>query len=186
MSIDDAALTDGVVRLRDWDSGDAEWYAATAGQDELIQRFTAESSSVTPEEVRAAITNLAGQPNAVGFLICDAVTGQRCGNIALRHEAGIGHVSYWLAAAARGRGLAARALQLVSRLAFDHLGLDQLRLWTHVDNTASRHVAERAGFQRDPERDQERQIKGSAWTTVAYALPPTAARDRKAGQTGHT
>jgi RimJ/RimL family protein N-acetyltransferase len=182
MSIDDPILTDGVVRLQDWDPTDAEWYAATAGQDELIQRFTAESPSVTPEEVRAAVTNLAGQPNAVGFLICDAVTGQRYGNISLRHEAGIGHVSYWLAATARGRGHASRALQLVSRLAFDQLGLDQLRLWTHVDNVASRHVAERAGFRRDPERDQQKQVKGTTWDTIAYALSPPA-RDQKADHT---
>jgi RimJ/RimL family protein N-acetyltransferase len=45
-------------------------------------------------------------------------------------------------------------------------------LWTHVDNLASRHVAERAGFRRDLERDQHRQVKGTTWETVAYTLSP--------------
>jgi hypothetical protein len=35
-------LRDEVVALREWDADDAEWYAATAATDELIQRFTAE------------------------------------------------------------------------------------------------------------------------------------------------
>jgi hypothetical protein len=45
------------------------------------------------------------------LLIWDAVSGERLGNIALSHADGIGHVSYWLAAAARGRGAATRALR---------------------------------------------------------------------------
>ncbi|QSB17397.1 GNAT family N-acetyltransferase [Natronosporangium hydrolyticum] len=75
-----------------------------------------------------------------------------------------------MAAAARGRGLALRALRLVCQLSFDQLGLDQLRLWTHADNVASRRVAERAGFHRDPERDQRKQLKRAVWETVGYAL----------------
>ena len=55
------SLTDGVVRLREWALTDAEWYAATAAHDDLIQRFTTESPSVTAEDVRAAITALAGR-----------------------------------------------------------------------------------------------------------------------------
>jgi len=164
-------LTDGVVRLRRWIPADAEWYADTVKHDELIQLFTAETSTVSVEDVRMAIADLVtGRDDSPGFLIGDASTGDRLGNIALRHADGIGHVSYWLAAEARGRGAATRALRLMSGWAFERLGLGELRLWTHVDNTASRHVAERAGYQRDPQHDQPREIKGTVWHTVAYVL----------------
>ena len=168
-SVDNPALTDDVIRLRALKPTDADWYAV-AIRDELIQRFTSEAPDITSDDVRKAILNLRGQGNATGLLICDAVSGERLGNIALHHENGVGDVSYWLAATARGKGAATRALRLLSRWAFDRLGLDELRLWTHADNSASRRVAERAGFHRDPQRDQERQIKGGTWATIAYCL----------------
>jgi RimJ/RimL family protein N-acetyltransferase len=164
-------LSDDVVALREWDLGDAEWYAATAATDELIQRFTTESPTVTALEVRTAILELrAGQSGAVGFLVADAVTGERLGNIALSHEDGVGHVSYWVADGARGRGVATRAVRILARWAFATLGLVELRLWAHVDNIASRTVAERAGFVRDPDRDEPKHIKGRVWPGAAYAV----------------
>jgi RimJ/RimL family protein N-acetyltransferase len=169
-------LSDSVVRLREWDLADAQWYAATAAHDELIQQFTSESPTLTVEQVRAAIAELHGNTDLAGFLICDAVGGERLGNIALSHADGIGHVSYWLAAAARGRGAATRALRLLSDWAFESLALDELRLWTHVQNTASRQVAERVGYLRHPELDQPRQVKAATWQTSAYRLPAPARR----------
>jgi ribosomal-protein-alanine N-acetyltransferase len=165
-------ITDGVIGLSRWDLTDAEWYATTASRDELIQRFTSEAPTLTTDGVRQAIAKQARRQDTASFLIRDALTGERLGNVALRHEDGIGLVSYWLAAAARGRGIATRALRLISRWAFEVLGLVELRLWTHVDNAASRGVAERAGYRRDPQRDRPRQVKGATWQTVAYRLVP--------------
>jgi len=164
------SVGDGIVVLREWDVEDAEWYASTAARDELIQRFTTESPTVTAEQVRAAIVALRARPvGAAGFLIADAATGERLGNIALTHDHGAGEVSYWLAPHARGRGLATRALFLFSQWAFRTLDLRELCLWARVDNKASRAVAERAGYERDPTRDQRRVVKGETWETVAYA-----------------
>jgi RimJ/RimL family protein N-acetyltransferase len=169
----DLALTDGAVVLRPWRLVDADWYA-NAACDPEIQRFTSESPTLTAAEVRAAIGALADQPDAIGFVICQAATGQRLGNIALRHQAGVGEVSYWVAAPARGRGVASRALGLLSEWAFTTLGLSVIRLWTHADNAASRRVAERAGYRRAPDDDQRRTIKGQVWDTVGYLLAAPA------------
>jgi RimJ/RimL family protein N-acetyltransferase len=79
-------------------------------------------------------------------------------------------VSYWLAREARGRGVATRAVRILTNWAFATLGLYELRLWAHVDNVGSRTVAERSGFVRQPERDAHKQIKGQDWDTVAYVL----------------
>lgn len=164
-------LNDGVVLLRAWEVDDAEWYAATAAHDELIQRFTTESATVTAEDVRVAIVELlAGPVGAAGFLVADAETGERLGNIALAYENGVGDVSYWLAAPARGRGVATRALRTLSDWAFATFGLSKLRLQAHIDNSDSRAVAERAGYARDPDQDERRQIKGKTWEMVAYVL----------------
>jgi ribosomal-protein-alanine N-acetyltransferase len=102
------------------------------------------------------------------LVICDATTGQRLGNIALSFDATVGEVSYWVAASARGRGVATRALRLLSEWAFAALGLSESRLWTHADKLASRLVAERAGYRRAPDHDQQRTVKGRVWDTLGY------------------
>jgi hypothetical protein len=68
-----------------------------------IQRYTTEPPTLTAAEVRAAIVALADLTDTVELVICDATTGQRLGNIALRLDAGVGEVSYWVAASARGQ-----------------------------------------------------------------------------------
>jgi RimJ/RimL family protein N-acetyltransferase len=164
------ALADDVIRLRPWQLTDAEWYA-DAAMDPLIQRFTSEPPALTADDVRRAIAGLAERTGSTAsFVICDVVTGERLGNVGLVRAAGVAEVSYWLASAARGRGVATRALRLISWWAFDRIGVDELRLWTHVDNLASRRVAERAGYRRSHEYDRRRQVKGTSWRTVAYSL----------------
>jgi [ribosomal protein S5]-alanine N-acetyltransferase len=166
-------LTDGMVLLRQWQLTDADWYA-DAARDPVIQRYTTESPTLTADQVRAAITELAAQTDAVGFVVCDATTGERLGNIALRHGSRTGEVSYWVAASARGRGVATRALRLLSDWAFATLELSEIRLWTHAGNAASRLVAERAGYRRAPGHDQQRTINGQIWNTVGYTRPAPA------------
>jgi ribosomal-protein-alanine N-acetyltransferase len=161
-------LRDELVTLRQWQLEDAGWYAECI-QDPEVQRFTTDPSTLTAEDVATAISALVEQPERAAYLIADGVSGQRLGNIALDHADGVGDVSYWVAAAARGRGVATHALNLLTAAAFEHLELRELRLWTHQANTASRRVAERAGFRRAPARDQRRDIKGETWPTVAYA-----------------
>ena len=60
-----------------------------------------------------------------------------------------GHVGYWCAPEARGRGVATRALRLLCRHALDDLRLDRLELVTDPDNRASQRVAEKVGFRRE-------------------------------------
>ena len=61
---------------------------------------------------------------------------------------GTAWLSYWLAPAARGRGLAARALDTLSRQLFAD-GLHRLELGARANNPASIAVAERAGYLRE-------------------------------------
>ena len=162
-------LDDGVARLRQWADDDAAWYAESV-RDPLIQRFTTESPTLQAEQVRVAIQRLRQAEDAEGFVICDAVTGDRVGNIALQHDGHIGEVSYWVAAHARGRGMAARAVTLFSAWIFQTVALQELWLCVHQQNIASQRVALSAGFHRDPARDKTQEAKGTTWPMLGYTL----------------
>lgn len=157
------------MRLREWADSDAAWYAESV-RDPLILRFTSESSTLEAQQVITAMNRLRSSDTEAGFLICDAVSGARLGNIALEHDGRSGEVSYWVAAEGRGRGAATRALALFSAWSFRVTGVDELTLRIHQENAASLQVAVRAGYQRDPERDQSREIKGASWPMLAFKL----------------
>ena len=55
-------------------------------------------------------------------------------------------ISYWLLPDARGRGLATRAVRMLTQWAFDVLGTARIELWLERGNDASRRVADRSGF----------------------------------------
>ena len=60
-----------------------------------------------------------------------------------------GEIGYMVAPAARGRGIAGRAVELLTRWGFDELGLLRLELRIDVENTGSAVVAERSGYRLD-------------------------------------
>jgi len=70
-------------------------------------------------------------------------------SVALREG---GCVGYMLTPSARGHGFMTEAVRAVVRWAHEIHGIESLQLWTHPDNLASQHVAERAGFARLGER----------------------------------
>jgi RimJ/RimL family protein N-acetyltransferase len=78
------------------------------------------------------------------------VGGGAIGSIAMRtNQFAVGHIGYWCAREARGRGYTTRALRVVCRHAIDELGLGRLELIADPDNAASQRVAEKAGFRRE-------------------------------------
>ena len=66
--------------------------------------------------------------------------------MAIDHELGCGEIGYMLAAPARGRGAATRAVRLLVDWAFETLGLERLELHIDTHNAPSLAVAARAGF----------------------------------------
>jgi RimJ/RimL family protein N-acetyltransferase len=65
-------------------------------------------------------------------------------------EHGVAEVGYWVAAEARGRGVATAATRVAARWAFDAApDLHRLQLRADEQNVASNRVAEKAGFVRE-------------------------------------
>jgi RimJ/RimL family protein N-acetyltransferase len=64
-------------------------------------------------------------------------------------EAREGEIGYLVAPAARGRGVARRAVSLLTAWGFDEIGLVRLELRIDVANGPSERVAEGAGYRLD-------------------------------------
>jgi RimJ/RimL family protein N-acetyltransferase len=93
----------------------------------------------------------AEQGEAIGLLAVDAGDGALLGSISimdLKAEPGYGEIGYWLAARARGRGVATRAVRLLTDWGHAELGLDRIEIIVHRDNAPSHGVPLRAGYER--------------------------------------
>lgn len=82
-------------------------------------------------------------------------------------------VGYLVAPAARGRGVATRALRLGVRWIFPAFGVQRLALWTLPGNVASQRVAEKAGFRREGlVRNWQVGRDGRSLDVVMFAMTP--------------
>jgi RimJ/RimL family protein N-acetyltransferase len=144
-------LRDGDLVLRPKRIEDAEAITA-ACQDPEIPRWTFVPSPYTLDDARAFLRSSADEAaagKAVNLLAVDARADGLLGSFSvmeLDHEPGFGEIGYWVAAEARGRGIATRAVRLLADWARDELSLTRIVILPHKDNTASRRVAEKAGF----------------------------------------
>ncbi len=90
----------------------------------------------------------AASGEGVSWAIADPVSDVLLGNVSvfrLGNDVG-NEVGYWMHPDARGKGLMTAAVRRVVRHAFDELGCRRLFLRAAAGNTASRYVAEQAGF----------------------------------------
>ncbi len=135
--------SDDIV-LRPWDGEDAAWYVGA--RDEHVLAWTREAAPLTVAEAAAGFAAIAADPRRGAFAIADATSGDLLGNVGISLHDDTVELSYWVAAAARGRGVASAALATAAFWAANALGRDTLELVTHPENAASQRVAENAGF----------------------------------------
>ena len=87
-----------------------------------------------------------------------------------------GEIGYMVAPAARGQGVAGRALALITGWALGELGLERVELRIDIDNEASIRVAEQVGYVREGVF-RSLHLKDGIRTDVAvYSLLPTDSR----------
>jgi RimJ/RimL family protein N-acetyltransferase len=173
----DPPLADEIVLLRPAVEADVR-PAYEATQDPLIPRYTRVPPEQTEEELRTFLLHRDDARKAgeiLPLMIADARSDEFLGTIALLRfawEERRGEIGYWLAPWARGRGVATRAVRLLSRWSLDELGLGRLALHTHPENGASQRVAERAGFTRDGVLRSWELRHGERNDIVAFSLIP--------------
>lgn len=169
------SLTDGVITLRLWTPDDvADVHAAVL--DREIPRFTAIPANHTLEGVERWV-NSRGEAMASGedasFAVVDARTGELLGSAGVERsfdDPAIGETGYWVVASARGRGVATRAVRLITDWAFDAMSLERLQITTHEENAASRAVAEKCGFRCEGTLRGYREQHGARVDVVMYGL----------------
>jgi RimJ/RimL family protein N-acetyltransferase len=145
-------MADGDVRLRPWLPEDAE-VRVRAGRDPEVQRWTSVPRDVDVHQARAWVAWAEDARVRCQALYSAVTLDGRCvgsaGLVRLHHEDLRAEVGYWLVGEARGRGLATRALRLLTGWCFANLNLARLDLFTNTDNDASMAVALRAGYTRE-------------------------------------
>lgn len=136
--------------LRPWRAADADALVA-AYRDPDIQRWHARS--MTTDEARSWIEATHHQwraETAASWAVTVGDGSNRvAGRMALRRvelAAGLGELAYWTMPAFRVRGIAGRALRVLTGWSIDELGLHRLEIEHAAGNRGSCRTAERAGY----------------------------------------
>jgi RimJ/RimL family protein N-acetyltransferase len=152
----DPPLADHAIRLRAWHEGDAVALVA-AMRDPAIAHWTFVPWPYGEADARAFLARqarerLAGDALALAIEPMEEEAQPLLGGIGIEPldlGAGRGEIGYWVARDARGRGIATRAVRLLSAWALAGLGLQRLEILPFAGNAASERVAEQAGFRRE-------------------------------------
>ncbi|HLL85742.1 MAG TPA: GNAT family N-acetyltransferase [Thermoleophilaceae bacterium] len=178
LRVPEQRLTDGTVRLRPWRDADVR-DLVEACRDPEIPRWTVVPTPYSAADARAFV---AGQNErltrgeAAPFAVVGAEGGDFLGSVEvtlLDRRSGRGEIGYWVAPWARRRGVALRAVSLVSAWALSDLDLERLELLVEPDNEPSQRVAEAAGFTREGILRSYRPMKGRRPDFVLYSLLAT-------------
>ena len=151
----DPPLSDGVITLRAKRQDDIDALVAIC-QDPAIPRWTRVPQPYTRRDAEAwiAVSELDLQAgHAIDWFAVDD-QDEVLASLAIQHiraDERIGEVGYWVAAAARGQGIATRGVRLVTDWGLGALGLATLEIMTHEDNAASQGVARAAGYEHTGE-----------------------------------
>ena len=123
--------------LRPWRIEDVPAVAAACRDPEIPRWIPFVPEPYTDEDARFYVQDCIDAPeDRRPFAITDAETGQVIGSIDMRiNRMATGHIGYWLAAEARGRGVTTAALRALSRWAIEDAGLGRLELMTDPDNS---------------------------------------------------
>jgi RimJ/RimL family protein N-acetyltransferase len=144
-------LTDGTVRLRPWTPDDLAC-VEQAATDPRIPESTTVPATYSPGEGLAFVQRqhrrlTSGQ--GVSLAIASDDTGEALGLVILlaRPQPGVAGLGYWVVPAARQRGLARRAVGLMTEWGLETFA--RIEAWVEPDNDASQHVLAANGFQHE-------------------------------------
>jgi RimJ/RimL family protein N-acetyltransferase len=145
LDVQPAKLTDGEMHLRPFVAADAPMIERVR-TDETINRWM----SILPQPAEDFL-RWADEGRRTGsilvFAVCEEADDMPLGGVATSTDADLrAGMGYWLLPEGRGRGLATRALRLLSAHLLEETTCERCELWVDAGNVTSRRVAERAGY----------------------------------------
>ncbi|WAM29921.1 GNAT family N-acetyltransferase [Myxococcus sp. NMCA1] len=146
------------------------------GRDKLRRWLTWVDTTLTVEDSRRFIHHTLEQFSrctalTVGVVYDGALAGI-CGFHAIERTHRSSSIGYWLGSRYEGQGLMTRAVRALTTYAFTTLDLNRLEIRVAVENTRSRAIPERLGFQlegvrRDGERLYDRFVDLAVYSLLA-------------------
>lgn len=141
---------EGGLCLRPWRPADAPAVVA-AFRDPGLQLWHRRRAD-SEDEARAWIARWNSdweKETSAQWAVVDAASDTLAGRASLRSVVlaeGQAEAAYWTVPAARGTGVASRAVAAMTAWAFTEVGFHRLELWHSVANPASCRVAAKSGF----------------------------------------
>jgi RimJ/RimL family protein N-acetyltransferase len=149
--VEPVEITAGRLHLRPFGPADEDAVYA-ACQDPEIQRWTRVPSPYSLADARQFVTLQAPagwrDDREYTFAVVDATSATLLASVSVRGPTAdrTGEIGYWVAAAARGQGVATQAVAAVCRWGFATVGYARIDWYAAVGNDGSRRVAEKVGF----------------------------------------
>ena len=84
----------------------------------------------------------------------------------------VGNLGYWVRASEWGKSIATRAVRLAAKFGFNEGGLGRLEIIAHVNNIASRRVAEKVGAKLEGIARNRLFFRGRWDAAAVYSLVP--------------
>lgn len=173
----DEPLTDGEIAVREFRRADIPAMIPML-DDESIVRWTRVPH---PYGERDALDYLARgdaereRGEGINLAILDAAGTELLGSLSLRIASWPdlrGQLGYLVGAHARGRGVAPRAIRIVSAWGFRTLGLERIEILVHPENEPSQRAAEKAGFKREGILRSYTRVKAERFDMWSFSALP--------------
>ena len=151
---DQPTLSDGEVFLTPFSVRDIPAMVEADRDPEMSKRFDfPQDVPSSPDASRLAIRRWRQgwrTGRVIAFAVRRSKSSALIGGCEIRiDKARNANVSYFTVARYRNQGVATRAVRLLADFALTACAVDRLEIRAEVDNTASRRVAEKAGFQQE-------------------------------------
>jgi RimJ/RimL family protein N-acetyltransferase len=145
-------------------------------QDATIARWLPHlPSPYTTADAEAFVAGQAGSPwnGSFDLAVTERRTGRLVGMMGMfgyRRRSAQAEVGYWIDSRARGLGYATEGVRALAAWGLQEQGLHRVTLTADVDNTASRRVAEKAGFTEEGRARETALDRNGSWRSlVNYA-----------------
>ncbi|MBA7569353.1 hypothetical protein ES708_11092 [subsurface metagenome] len=173
-------LTDGVVLLRPYGSGDVErlYQAARESITEMSPWMPWCHADYSIEESRAWLELRAEaweKGTEYEFVITDAKDGSFLGGCGLNHidyKNRIANIGYWVRTSRTKRDVASAAVRLLAQFGFKKLKLNRIEVKAAVGNKASQRVAEKIGAKREGILRNRMVVRDRVYDMVMFSLIP--------------